>query len=87
MASGAKLACLCSSDKIYATMAEEAARALKSAGARLVVLAGKPGDHEEALKRAGVDLFVFTGCDALAALWAAHEAIRLAELWRKGAAS
>jgi methylmalonyl-CoA mutase len=86
-ASGAKLACLCSSDRIYATMAEEAARALKSAGARAVALAGKPGEREDALKAAGVDLFVFAGCDALAALWAAHEAIRLAELWRKGAAS
>jgi methylmalonyl-CoA mutase len=75
-ASGAKLACLCSADKIYATAAEETARALKGAGARLVAFAGRPGEREAALKAAGVDLFVFAGGDALAALSAAHQAIR-----------
>jgi methylmalonyl-CoA mutase len=73
--SGARLACLCSSDEIYATMAEDAARALKGAGARVTFLAGKPGEREAALKAAGVDRFVFAGCDALAALRTAHEAL------------
>ena len=74
-ASGAKLACLCSSDETYAAMAEETAHALKSAGARKLFLAGRPGEREAALKGAGVDGFVFVGCDALAALRAAREAI------------
>ena len=74
-ASGAKLACLCSSDEIYGEMAGEAARALKGAGAQGVFLAGRPGEREAVLKAAGVDGFVFAGCDALAALRAAHQAI------------
>jgi methylmalonyl-CoA mutase len=74
-ASGAKLACLCSSDEIYAAAAEDAARALKAAGARAVVLAGKPGGREADLKAAGVDGFIFAGCDVLAALRTAYERI------------
>ena len=45
-ASGAKLACLCSSDKVYETQAAEAAKALTEAGA-IVHLAGRPGDNED----------------------------------------
>ena len=41
--SGAKLACLCSSDKVYAGEAVNAAEALAAAGATHVYLAGKPG--------------------------------------------
>ena len=44
-ASGAKLACLCSSDKVYAEQAPDAARALAAAGAH-VYLAGRPGELE-----------------------------------------
>ena len=61
-ASGAKLACLCSSDKIYAEAAVPAATALKAAGATLYS-AGRPGDLEAALRGAGVESFVFVGCD------------------------
>jgi methylmalonyl-CoA mutase len=73
-ASGAALACLCSSDKIYETEAVEAAKALAAAGARHIVLAGRPKD-EAALRAAGVNGFIFAGCDALAALRAAHSHI------------
>ena len=73
-ASGAKLACLCSSDETYAAMAQDAALALKGAGAAAVFFAGRPGAQEAALKAAGVDCFIFAGCDALAALHAAHQA-------------
>ena len=41
-------------------------------GASHVVLAGRPGDNEAALREAGIDDFVFAGCDALAALQRAH---------------
>jgi methylmalonyl-CoA mutase len=74
-ASGAKLACLCSSDKVYETEAADAARALKSAGAANVQLAGRGGEMEAALRAAGVDGFIYVGCDVLAALVAAHSVL------------
>ncbi|WP_326675594.1 methylmalonyl-CoA mutase family protein [Streptomyces sp. NBC_01237] len=61
-ASGATVACLCSSDPLYAEHAEGVTSALRSAGAGQVFLAGRPGDHP------GVDSFVFAGCDAIAVL-------------------
>jgi methylmalonyl-CoA mutase len=71
-ASGARLACLCSSDKVYAAEAAEAARALTAAGAAHIYLAGRPGELEAALKAAGVQDFIYAGCDVLATLTAAH---------------
>jgi methylmalonyl-CoA mutase len=70
-ASGARAACICSSDALYAEFAEQAAAALKAAGAGYVVLAGRPGDRRDAYRSAGVDGFVYAGCDAVAALNAA----------------
>ncbi|MBP2401712.1 methylmalonyl-CoA mutase small subunit [Streptomyces syringium] len=68
-AAGATVACLCSSDALYAEQAEAVATALKKAGADRVFLAGKPrGEQREALERAGVDEFVFAGGDAVAVL-------------------
>ncbi|MBR0754455.1 methylmalonyl-CoA mutase subunit beta [Bradyrhizobium jicamae] len=67
-ASGAATACVCSSDKVYADRAAEAAKALQAAGARHIYLAGRPGDQEAALRAAGVGDFVFAGGDALATL-------------------
>ncbi|WNF25524.1 methylmalonyl-CoA mutase family protein [Streptomyces sp. C11-1] len=61
-ASGAGVACLCSSDALYAEQAEQVAGALKSAGAAQVFLAGRPGEY------AGVDSYVFAGCDTVAVL-------------------
>ena len=74
--SGAALACLCSSDKVYAQQAVAAAKALQAAGARHIYLAGRPGELETALRAAGVNDFVFAGGDALATL---QEAWRLVE--------
>ena len=65
-ASGAALACLCSSDKVYAEQAVAAAKALQAAGARHIYLAGRPGEQEASLRAAGVNDFVFAGGDALA---------------------
>jgi methylmalonyl-CoA mutase len=70
--SGAKLACLCSSDKVYAMEAVSAARALTAAGA-IVQLAGRPGENEANWRKAGVKSFIFTGCDAVSTLQAAHD--------------
>ncbi|MFZ3566464.1 methylmalonyl-CoA mutase family protein [Streptomyces sp. BH097] len=62
--SGAREACLCSSDQVYEEQAEAAARELREAGAGHVFLAGRPGTY------AGVDTYVFAGCDAVAVLTA-----------------
>ena len=69
-ASGATAACICSSDAVSAIHAEDTARALKAAGAKLVLMAGRPGDKEMALNIAGVDQFLFAGTDAVAVLGA-----------------
>ncbi|AXK35107.1 methylmalonyl-CoA mutase [Streptomyces armeniacus] len=66
--SGASVACLCSSDALYAEQAGAVAAALAGAGARRVLLAGKPGEHREAWQRAGVDEFIHAGSDAVAVL-------------------
>jgi methylmalonyl-CoA mutase len=73
-ASGAKLACLCSSDEVYAREAAAAAQALCRAGAS-VWLAGRPAALERELTQAGVCDFIFDGCDALAALRRAYDLI------------
>jgi methylmalonyl-CoA mutase len=71
-ASGAKLACLCSSEKVYTEQAADAAKALTAAGAT-VHMAGRPGDLEAALVQSGVKSFVFMGCDVVSTLQAAHD--------------
>ncbi|EIV90615.1 methylmalonyl-CoA mutase subunit beta [Frankia sp. QA3] len=69
-ASGAAVACLCSGDKVYAEHAAPVARALRDAGARRVWLAGQPGSRAQADAEAGIDGYVFTGCNAVAVLQA-----------------
>ncbi|MFI1073004.1 methylmalonyl-CoA mutase family protein [Streptomyces puniciscabiei] len=56
--SGATEAVLCSSDALYAEQAEQAAESLRASGARHVFLAGR-GEY------AGIDSYVFAGCDAI----------------------
>ncbi|MFF1395230.1 methylmalonyl-CoA mutase family protein [Streptomyces sp. NPDC058287] len=60
--SGAQEVCLCSSDTVYEEQAQATAGTLRAAGARHVFLAGRPGPY------AGVDTYVFAGCDAVAVL-------------------
>jgi methylmalonyl-CoA mutase len=72
-ASGLAFACLCSSDSVYEREAIAAAEALKEAGARHIYLASRPGSREDALRAAGVQSFIYEGCDALATLKAAHD--------------
>jgi methylmalonyl-CoA mutase len=76
-ASGAKLACLCSSDKVYAAEAVDAARALSAAGASHIYLAGRPGEIEAALKAANVQDFIYVGCDVVATLSEAQRQLGL----------
>jgi len=72
------VAVICGTDKTYADEAENAAQRLKAAGADWVVLAGKPGEHEQTLRAAGVDQFIFTGQDALKDLETLHAALGIA---------
>jgi len=76
-ASGAKLACLCSSDKVYEAEAVDAAKALTAAGASRIYLAGRPGELEAALKAAGVQDFIYVGCDVVATLREAQSQLGL----------
>ncbi|SMC86382.1 methylmalonyl-CoA mutase family protein [Kibdelosporangium aridum] len=60
-ASGAQIACICGSDKLYEERAADVVQALRAAGAVKILLAGK-GDYD------GVDGYVHIGCDVLAVL-------------------
>jgi methylmalonyl-CoA mutase len=62
------VACICGTDKDYATEAAGLAKELEAAGATRVWLAGKPD-----LDVDGVDGYVFAGCDALAVLRTVHD--------------
>jgi methylmalonyl-CoA mutase len=73
--SGASLACICSSDTVYAELAEATAGALRAAGARQVLLAGRPKQQEAALAAAGVDAFISVGGNALTTLARIYDAL------------
>nr|WP_042195745.1 methylmalonyl-CoA mutase family protein [Kibdelosporangium sp. MJ126-NF4]CEL22197.1 Methylmalonyl-CoA mutase [Kibdelosporangium sp. MJ126-NF4]CTQ92978.1 Methylmalonyl-CoA mutase (EC 5.4.99.2) [Kibdelosporangium sp. MJ126-NF4] len=60
-ASGAQVACVCGPDSLYAERVPDTVRALRAAGVKKILVAGK-GDYE------GVDGYVHVGCDALAVL-------------------
>ena len=76
-ASGAPVACICSSNDIYVRDAEAAAAALKKVGAKAVFLAGRGGNHEDAWRKAGIDDFIYAGCNVLAALQRVHAILGL----------
>jgi methylmalonyl-CoA mutase len=71
-ASGTTIACLCSSDAVYAEEAAAAAAALQAAGATHLWLAGRPGELEPALRAAGISNFIWSGCDLVVALTELH---------------
>ncbi|KAF0097864.1 MAG: methylmalonyl-CoA mutase [bacterium] len=66
--SGARIAILCSSDALYETYVATVAPVLKAAGCAFLFLAGSPGDKKESYMGAGVDDFIFMGCDVLGTL-------------------
>jgi methylmalonyl-CoA mutase len=69
-ATGAQAAVICSADSMYAEAVPRLVPRLRAAGARVVLLAGRPKDQVDALAAAGVELFVQQGGDALALLGA-----------------
>jgi methylmalonyl-CoA mutase len=62
------LAAIVAEDDDYPELVAELAPGLYERGARAVLLAGRPGDREAAFREAGVDEFVYLGCDARAVL-------------------
>lgn len=70
---GAPLVCVCGTDERYLAELVDVARTLKDAGCKRIVVAGRPGEHEAAWRAAGVDDFVYVGCDALTSLTHALE--------------
>ena len=75
--SGASFAVLCSSDAVYTEHAAPVAAALKACDAAAgVYLAGQPTGQEAALEAAGVDDFIFIGCDAHAILADAYKRLK-----------
>ena len=76
-ASGARIACLCSSDDVYAERAETVAAALRQAGASRIYLAGRPADGAEP---AGVDTFIHLGCPVLETLQDVHNHLGLVKV-------
>ena len=70
--SGSKIAVMASSDTVYGEQAVDAAKALKAAGAEILLIAGKPGESEDALRAAGIDTFLYAGANLLAVLQDLH---------------
>jgi methylmalonyl-CoA mutase len=66
--SGAEIAVVCSSDKLYPDLVPQAAAKLREAGATSIVLAGHPGDSEQTWRADGVDRFIFLKCNVLETL-------------------
>ena len=66
-AAGASVACLCGDDAAYAAHGAAFAAAIKTAGVKGLIVAGRPRDTEAALRGAGVDAFISAGGDAVAA--------------------
>lgn len=61
-------AVICGADGDYPALVPALAGRLRSAGASVLLLAGRPKDQVEALRGAGVDIFLHLGCDVLATL-------------------
>lgn len=72
---GASAAVICATDDLYAEHAESLAGDLKKAGAKTIYLAGRAGDQEQTLRSAGVDGFIYMGCDVLAVLKDTHQSL------------
>lgn len=67
--SGANIAVLCSSDLLYQKYVSQVASSLKAKGCKFLFLAGNPGkDIKKTYLDAGVDDFIFMGCDVLGKL-------------------
>jgi methylmalonyl-CoA mutase len=75
---GARAAVLCGTPELFGEHAAQYARALKKAGVRWLCLTADPGPHEAVSREAGIDSFIYEGCDVLAVLQEAHCALGIA---------
>ena len=73
VASSTRVACICSSDSTYSESAIQTAHDLRSAGAELVYLAGRPEVLPEA--ETTFDGFIYLGCDVFEALAPIHQTL------------
>jgi methylmalonyl-CoA mutase len=76
-ATGAAVAVICGTDASYPEVVPKLVSGLRAAGARVIVLAGRPKDQVEALMAAGVDLFISLGGDALEVLGALQQRLEV----------
>ena len=65
---GTPVAVICGSDDQYPEWLPSLAPKLRERGAREVVLAGRPGEHEARFREAGVSQFIYLGVDVVATL-------------------
>ncbi|EAU63320.1 methylmalonyl-CoA mutase small subunit [Stigmatella aurantiaca DW4/3-1] len=70
---GTPLAVISGPDALYPEWVPALCAALKANGARVVAVAGRPGEHEAAFRAAGVDLFLYAGADLFALLSSLHQ--------------
>lgn len=66
--SGAALAVICGTDALYETEVARFAPALVQAGVKRLFVAGNPGPHRADYEAAGVQDFIYVGCDLLGTL-------------------
>jgi len=76
--SGASLAVISGPDAMYPEWVPALTGQLKAKGARVVAVAGRPGDHEAAFRAAGVDLFIYAGADLFSLLSSLHAQLGVA---------
>ena len=72
-ASGAKLACLCSSDAVYAATSRRRRQGADRGRRHRPSRRAGPATTKPRGAQAGVKTFIFMGCDALSTLQAAHD--------------
>jgi methylmalonyl-CoA mutase len=77
--SGADIAILCSSDRLYADEAERFAGPLKDGGVKHLYLAGHPGEAKSQYEAAGIDTFIHIGSDLIRILSDAHKILGIAK--------
>lgn len=63
---------ICSTDAIYEDVGVAVAQSLKAADAALIFLATRPSDQEQDQRNAGVNDYIFMGCDVLDILKKTH---------------
>ncbi len=66
--SGARVACLCGTDEDYEASAERVCAVLRAAGARSILMARRPADGDQSLRDAGLNGYIYAGCDAVTTL-------------------